>query len=381
MNYPAIAVVRMDSTRSETATATANVNIALIKYWGKADESLIIPNTSSLSLTLDGLATTTRVEFLSNAEEREHGVVAADPGSGCTDMPGDMFRDMLSINGVEQQGRSLQRVSRFLDIVRLMAGISSPARVVSNNTVPYAAGLASSSSAFAALAGAAAAAAGLGLTPRELSRLARRGSGSACRSIFGGLVQWHAGNDDESSYAEQVDPNPGLAVIVILISDQQKALSSREAMRRTVTTSPLYAAWVESSHDDLHEALQAVEHHDLEKLGAVCEANALGMHATMMASRPAVTYWLPATLAAYRTVVDMRAAGFHAWATVDAGANVKVLTSTGDASSVAAELRERLGGVAVAVHSVGSGMIVTRGWMDTGGSYGCVQDDDGSRDR
>ena len=320
------------------ATATANANIALIKYWGKADEQLIIPTTSSLSLTLEGLSTTTTVEFM--------------------DAAGRSSADTLSIDGIERHGSALERVSRFLDLVRELAEVDAPARVTSDNTVPYAAGLASSSSAFAALAAAASAAAGLDLTQRELSRLARRGSGSACRSVFGGLTLWHAGHDDETSYAEQIDPDPGLSVVVILISELSKALSSREAMRRTIDTSPLYPAWVRNSGDDLHEALTAVASHDIERLGAVCEANALGMHAAMMASRPAVIYWLPETLRAYLVVRQLRDEGYPAWATIDAGANVKVLTTTGQAGSVAAALTERLDGVRVEIHHPGSGVSV-----------------------
>ena len=325
---------------SNRATATANANIALIKYWGKADEQLIIPTTSSLSLTLEGLSTTTTVEFM-----------GADRGASA---------DTLSIDGVERHGPALQRVSMFLDLVRELAEIDAPARVTSNNTVPYAAGLASSSSAFAALAAAASAAAGLDLTQRELSRLARRGSGSACRSIFGGLTIWHAGHDDETSYAEQIEPYPVLSIVVILISERSKALSSREAMRRTVITSPFYPAWVRNSGDDLHEALMAVASHDIERLGAACEANALGMHAAMMASRPAVIYWLPETLWAYLVVRQLRDEGYPAWATIDAGANVKVLTTSDQAQSVTAALTERLDGTRIELHHPGPGVTVTR---------------------
>ncbi|WEV41846.1 diphosphomevalonate decarboxylase [Bifidobacterium sp. ESL0682] len=238
-----------------SATAVANANIALIKYWGKADEHLIIPRASSLSLTLDGLSTRTTVEF-------------AKPDTSPAD-------DSLTIDGKPQQGSALTRVSRFLDIVRDKAGIALPARVTSANTVPFGAGLASSASAFAALAAAASKAAGLDLSPRDLSRLARRGSGSACRSVFGGLVKWNAGHDDESSYAEPVDAdNMDLAIIVVLISGEKKPISSREAMRRTIATSPLYDAWIDSCGQDLDDALAAIREGDVQRLGEITEANA-----------------------------------------------------------------------------------------------------------
>ncbi|WEV69558.1 diphosphomevalonate decarboxylase [Bifidobacterium sp. ESL0775] len=319
------------------ATAVANANIALIKYWGKADERLIIPRASSLSLTLDGLSTRTKVEFMESDSQ--------------------FIADSLTIDGQAQQGAALSRVSKFLDIVRDKAGIDSPARVTSANTVPFGAGLASSASAFAALAAAASKAAGLDLSPRDLSRLARRGSGSACRSVFGGLVKWNAGHDDESSYAEPVDcGNMDLAIIVVLISGAKKPVSSREAMRRTIATSPLYRAWIDSCGQDLDDALAAIRADDVQRLGEITEANALGMHAAMMASRPAVFYWLPQTVAALNAVASIRETGLGAWSTMDAGPNVKVLTDGRDAEHVADELRNRLPDCEIAVHRPGSGV-------------------------
>ncbi|WEV75220.1 diphosphomevalonate decarboxylase [Bifidobacterium sp. ESL0800] len=331
---------------SKKATAVANANIALIKYWGKADERLIIPRASSLSLTLEGLSTWTTVEF-------------GRPGTQPDDQPGGQtITDCLTIDGKVQLGSSLTRVSKFLDIVRQKAGIGLPARVTSANTVPFGAGLASSASAFAALAAAASKAAGLDLTPRELSRLARRGSGSACRSIFGGLVKWNAGHDDESSYAEPVDSGDmDLAIIVVLISSAKKPISSREAMRRTIATSPLYDAWIDSCGKDLDDALSAIASGDVQHLGEITEANALGMHAAMMASRPSVFYWLPQTVAALNSVAAIRRdAGLGAWSTMDAGPNVKVLTVGRDAERVADELRNRLPGCEIAVHRPGAGV-------------------------
>lgn len=352
--------VGADVANPRVATASANANIALIKYWGKADEELIIPRASSLSLTLDGLTSRTTVEFFDKVDGEEDADVAGGSGSGvdCRESY-DYIKsaDSLTIDDVPQQGKALDRVSRFLDIVRAQSGLHLPARVVSHNTVPFGAGLASSASAFAALAAAASKAAGMDLSPRDLSRLARRGSGSACRSVFGGLVQWHAGHDDETSYAEPVDMGSlDLAVIVVLVSSDLKPVSSREAMRRTVATSPLYPAWVESCAVDLDEALNAIRQGDLERLGAITEANALGMHAAMMASRPAVLYWLPDTVAVLRAVDGIRDSGLGAWSTMDAGPNVKVLADARDARAVAAALRERVPQCEVEIHRPGSGV-------------------------
>ena len=325
-----------------SAVATANANIALIKYWGKRDEKLILPYTSSLSLTLSDLYTQTAVNFSD-----------------------DFSEDSVTLDGENLLPGSTTfcRVVSMLDLVREKAGISTKARVVSRNHVPTAAGLASSASGFAALCASAAFAAGLKLTPRELSRLARRGSGSACRSIFGGLVIWHAGEDDETSYAEPIaeltaDPiaesivepesqasapkNLNLAMIVVTLDEHKKAISSREAMRRTVETSPAYMPWVEQSKLDLAEALGAIRAADLEKLGEVVERNALGMHETMHKAAPPVNYFTDKTYAVLRAVRAMRECGWPVWATMDAGPNVKVLTDGDLAERAAEELRGRV---------------------------------------
>jgi len=329
------------SLKTASATASANTNIALIKYWGKADESLMIPTTSSLSLTLDDTWTTTTVSF--------------DGGTGDT--------DAVSINGSAPSGTALTRVSGFLDLVRERSGITQRANVTSISTVPLAAGLASSAAGFAALAAAASRAAGMDLDGRALSRLARRGSGSAARSVFGGLVLWNAGDDDATSYAEPVQDAIGhtasdldLAMVVVVLSGGRKTISSTKAMRQTMTASPLYPAWVEASRQDLRDALEAVRCGDLARLGKVAEANALGMHASMMAARPAIMYWLPRTIEVLHVIGEMRQDGLPAWATIDAGPNVKVLTQASSAEQVAAALRERVPGAEVSVRRPGAGV-------------------------
>ncbi len=322
-----------------TATASANTNIALIKYWGKVDEVQAIPATSSLSLTLGGTRTTTTVSF--------------DGGDGAA--------DSVTINGSSSSGAELARVSRFLDLVRSRSGITAAATVTSRASVPLAAGLASSAAGFAALAAAASRAAGMDLDDRELSRLARRGSGSATRSIFGGLVWWNAGHDDASSYAEPVACEMDLAMVVVVLSKSDKPISSTRGMRATMSTSPLFPAWVEASGKDLQVALEAVRAGDLERLGEVVEGNALGMHATMMAARPGIIYWLPQTVAALHGIRAMRQEGLPVWATIDAGPNVKILTEGARAEEVAAALRDRLPAAAVSVRRPGGGARIEDG--------------------
>ena len=301
----------------------------------------MIPTTSSLSLTLDETWTTTTVSF--------------DGGNGDA--------DAVRINGSAPGGTALARVTRFLDLVRERSGVTQRASVTSTSTVPLAAGLASSAAGFAALAAAASRAAGRDLDGRALSRLARRGSGSAARSVFGGLVLWNAGDDDATSYAEPIEEPAGdtasgldLAMVVVVLSDGRKTVSSTRAMKQTMTASPLYPAWVEASREDLRTALEAVRSGDLARLGEVAEANALGMHASMMAARPAIMYWLPRTIEALHAIRALRQDGLPAWATIDAGPNVKVLTRGSDAERVASTLRERIPGVAVSVRRPGAGV-------------------------
>ena len=311
------------------ATATAHANIALVKYWGKRDGALMLPATSSLSLTLDAFLTTTRVEL-------------AEAGAG---------GDTVSLDGEPLTGAALTKVSRFLELVRAMAApemAALSATVTSTNTVPTAAGLASSASGFAALAGAAAAAFGLDLSPRDLSRLARRGSGSASRSVFGDFVIWHAGDltsperGDLTSFAQPLPAAPDLdvAMAVVVLNAGPKSIGSREAMAHTVATSPYFPAWVEHTDDDVAEAADAIAVGDLPRLGEIAEASALRMHATMLAARPAVRYLAPASLEVLDVVAALRASGTGAWATMDAGPNVKVLCARSDLAAVTAALSD-----------------------------------------
>ncbi|GCB50867.1 diphosphomevalonate decarboxylase [Streptomyces sp. NL15-2K] len=323
-----------------SATAVAHPNIALIKYWGKRDEHLVLPWTDSLSMTLDIFPTTTRVRL---APEAEH--------------------DEVTLDGVPVAGEARRRVVAFLELVRERAGLPQRAVVETENTVPTGAGLASSASGFAALAVAAASTYGLDLDATALSRLARRGSGSASRSIFGGFALWHAGrhtgtatDTDLSSYAEPV-PAGGLdpALVIAVVDAGPKAVPSREAMRRTVETSPLYRPWAASSKDDLVGMREALRRADLDAVGEVAERNALGMHATMLAARPAVRYLSAATLTVLDSVLRLRRDGTPAYATMDAGPNVKVLCRRADAERVAEAVRGTVPGCSVHIAGPGPG--------------------------
>ncbi|MCP4808504.1 MAG: diphosphomevalonate decarboxylase [Proteobacteria bacterium] len=296
------------------ATAIAHPNIALIKYWGKRDRVLNLPSTSSISLTLDTFETKTSVQL----------------GSG---------QDLLVVNGRALMGKEAERVFNHLDLV--VPG-RQKAQVVSESNFPMAAGLASSSSAFAALTVAAIAEAGLEKTPEEMSILARQGSGSACRSLWGGWVEWHRGMEEDGtdSHGKHLAPRDhwDVRMVVAVVAGGKKKISSREGMLRTMQTSPMYAAWVNSYERDMRQARQAILEQDLEALGVAMERSTLKMHSTMMTSEPPIRYWRGASVALMDAIENLRAKGIGAWWTMDAGPNVKVLCEAEDAERVAAAL-------------------------------------------
>jgi diphosphomevalonate decarboxylase len=297
------------------STAVAHPNIALVKYWGKRDRELNLPSVGSLSLTLDRFETRTRVDF---------GVEV----------------DTAIINGRTVHGEAASRIFDHLDLV---VPRRRPAQVVSENNFPTAAGLASSSSAFAALTVAAAADAGLDLTSRQLSALARRGSGSACRSLWGGFVEWRPGMAHDGSDSHGVPLAPpdhwDVAMVVVIVDSGKKSIGSRDAMIRTQTTSPMYKAWVTSYDRDLRQARQAVLDLDLEKLGTAMERSTWKMHSTALTADPSIRYIRSTSLAVIEQVEHMRSKGIGAWWTMDAGPNVKVLCEREDAENVANRLR------------------------------------------
>jgi diphosphomevalonate decarboxylase len=316
-------------------TARAHTNIALVKYWGKRDAGLNLPAVGSLSLTLDRFYTTT--------------TVAPHTGPG----------DRLVLDGAEASEGERARVSRFLDLLRGHGGGGPPVVVTSENTVPTAAGLASSASAFAALALAGARAFGLELDEAELSRLARQGSGSAARSIFGGFVLLHRGERDDGldCVAEPLPVPPALDVrlVVARCGAGRKKLGSTEAMERTARTSPFYAPWVASHPADLREGHQAVAAGQLEPLGEVMERSTLKMHATGLGAQPPFWYLAPATLAVMERVQALRQEGVPCWFTMDAGPHVKVLCRAAHAEEVAVRVAEVAGVLGLDVAAPGPG--------------------------
>jgi diphosphomevalonate decarboxylase len=304
------------------ATAVACSNIAFIKYWGNRDEKLRLPASPSLSMNLAGIETVTTVSFDSELSD-----------------------DIVLIGGEQQSGPAQARVTQHLEVIRARAGVNLRARIESQNNFAMGAGMASSASAFAALSLAGAAAAGLSLSEKQLSVLARLGSGSAARSIPGGFVELHVGvpDDPESSFAESIAPADhwGLTDVIAVVSQKQKSVGSTSG-HALARTSPLQEARLASAEQRLQRCRDAVLARNFAALADIVEADSNLMHAVMMTSSPALFYWEPITLAIMRSVRRWRTEGLPVCYTIDAGANVHCLCPSEHAAEVGRRLRDNL---------------------------------------
>ena len=298
-------------------TAIAHPNIAFIKYWGNRDDTLRLPANGSLSMNLDGLSTTTSVEFNLH-----------------------LVKDSLAINGIEIVGSALSRVQTFLDLVRERGKSSLYAEVISQNNFPTGAGIASSASAFAALALAASRAIGLNLDEADLSRLARRGSGSACRSIPAGFVEWYAADTDDDSYAKSIAPADhwDLVDCIALISDQHKAIGSTTG-HQIAGTSPLQSARVMDAPRRLDICRRAILEKDFHTFAEIVELDSNLMHSVMMTSSPPLFYWQPHSLELMTLVTTWRQEGLPVCYTLDAGANVHILCLSNTVDELQSQLK------------------------------------------
>ncbi len=287
-------------------TAIACSNIAPIKYWGKRDEKLKLPQNNSISITLDNLQTTTTVEFDPKYKE-----------------------DKFVINGTEVQANENLKLKNYVDYLRQVGKSKDPVKMHSETNFPMGAGLASSASGFAVLAVAATKALGLNFAPRELSILARRGSGSASRSLFGGFVEWAKGekSDGSDSYAVQIAPPThwDIRLLIVISSTREKSVSSTKAMRYTVETSPFYKGWLDSIDKDLEMVRHGILKKDFKLVGETAERNCLKMHALMLATTPSLLYWDQKTLHLIKNIQQWRTEGCDCYFTIDAGPNVVIL--------------------------------------------------------
>jgi diphosphomevalonate decarboxylase len=306
-------------------TAAACANIAFIKYWGNRDEKLRLPASPSLSMNLAGLEAVTTVEFVDGLEA-----------------------DAVVIGGEPQSGPARERVVAHLDLLRMRAGLRQRARVESRNNFPAGAGIASSAAAFAALTLAGAQAAGLTLSERELTVLARQGSGSAARSIPTGFVELlaPAGPDATSgdAYAQSVAPPDhwDLVDVIAVVSQRHKAVSSSSG-HALARTSPLQEARVASASDRLARCCDALLTRNFPLLADLVEQDSNLMHAVMMTSTPPLFYWEPITLAIMKSVRRWRAEdSLPVCYSIDAGPNVHCLCTADAAAEVERRLRDNL---------------------------------------
>ncbi len=298
-------------------TAIAPSNIAFIKYWGRKNEELRLPENGSISMNLSNLLTTTTVEF----NETLH-------------------NDDITIDGKNDEKESA-RVSKHLDRVRKIAGVNVFAKVVSQNNFPSGTGLSSSASGFAALTVAAAAAASLNLSEAELSILARLGSGSSCRSIPDGFVEWLDGDTNETSYAVSLYPASywDIADVVVVASNEKKKISTSEG-QKLFKTSPFFETRLQNIHSKSDNLKKYLEEKNFTKFGELIEQEALELHSIMLTSTPSLIYLLPNTIRIMHEVKNMRDRGIEVYFTLNTGQDVHLLCESKNSQIVAEELKK-----------------------------------------
>ena len=319
----------------QKATAVSCANIAFIKYWGNRDHHLRVPLNDSLSMNLAAATTTTSVAFDAKLEH-----------------------DRVVINGGELEAASpaATRVVAHLDRLRARAKLEAKARVESNNNFPAGAGIASSASAFAALTLAATHAAALELSERELSILARQGSGSAARSIPPGFVEWLTSWDANNSYAASIAPAEhwDLRDVIAIVSAEEKKIGSTEG-HRLASTSLFLPERLNALPTRFHHVRRAILAKDLALLGPAIEEDAIELHLIAMTSRPPIFYWSPAMVRVIQNALQWRAEGLPVYFTLDAGPNVHLICEAKDADEVAARTKKIAEVEQVIVNAPGAG--------------------------
>ena len=299
------------------STAVAPSNIAFIKYWGKKDEALRLPENGSISMNLSSLLTTTTVEF----DEKY------------TD-------DEIVINN-EKEKLANSKAVKHLDLIRKLAGIVTKAKVVTNNNFPSGTGLSSSASGFAALTVAATNAAGLKLSEKELSIIARQGSGSACRSIPNGFVEWLDGDNSEISYAQSIHPHDhwDIVDVVGVVSTGKKEVPTTEGMK-LVGSSPFFSVRKSHMKEKIKLCKELLLKKDFTKFGELIEAEALEMHAVMLTSTPSLIYWTSGTLQIMKLTKKWRSSGLEVYFTINTGQDIHLITQGKDVDRLQKELEE-----------------------------------------
>ncbi len=290
----------------QTGIGQASINIALSKYWGKRNVELNLPTNSSLSISLPSLGTVTKIELINTKPNAKQDKI------------------FLNAKQIDNNEVFAQRLSSFLNYFRT----NNFFKITTTNTVPTAAGLASSASGYAALVLALNDCFQWQLTKDKLSILARLGSGSAARSIFNGFVIWHKGQQQDGldSYAQPMDIIwQEFCIGLITVNEKAKKIGSTQGMQQTLNTCELYQAWPKKAEQDLIKIKQAIVDKNFVKLAKTAENNALSMHATMIATIPPILYWQPESVTIMHKVWQLREQGLEVYFTMDAGPNIKLM--------------------------------------------------------
>lgn len=318
------------------ATAVAPSNIAFIKYWGKKDEVLRLPENGSVSMCLSNLLTTTTVEFTSDYKE-----------------------DLVEIEG-DRGDKGRIRIRKHLDRIRKIAGISLKARVMTKNNFPTGTGLSSSASGFAALTLAGAKAAGLNLPEKELSILARQGSGSACRSIPDGFVEWLDRDTSETSYGISLFPPEHWEIcdVVAVVSKQKKDIPTTEGMR-SARSSVFLPTRILNIKDKILKIKDYIKNKNFTDFGEMTEAEALELHAIMLTSQPSLIYLMPNSILIMKLVKKWRNEGLECYFTVNTGQDIHIIVEKKNVSALCERLRKVEEVKEIIVNEVGRGARIT----------------------
>ncbi|MBI2584055.1 MAG: diphosphomevalonate decarboxylase [Candidatus Aenigmarchaeota archaeon] len=317
------------------ATAIAHPNVAVVKYWGKRDNVNFLPMNNSISLTVDSLYCKVTVEFSENYD-----------------------KDFATVNGGAPEQKVMERVLPHLNRIRKLAGIDLCARGAVETNFPIGVGLASSSAGFAALTAAACAAAGLKLNAKELSIISRQGSGSSCRSIYGGWAEWLAGTHSEDSYAVQLarENHWDIRLITAVVSKAARKVDTRGGMEIAKNTSPLYEARLKAVERDLPLVRKAIKDKDFDALGKIAEHEAMLLHATAITSTPPLVYWVPETVRIMQEVLALRSGGLETYFTFDTGANIHLICLPENEKEITLRLKEMPGVLQIHINKPGEGV-------------------------
>lgn len=297
-------------------TAQAPSNIAFVKYWGRKDEVLRLPENGSISMNLSTLLTTTTVEF------------------------GDFENDHVSFNGKIEDLEN-NRAIKHIDRIRKIANLHKKVKIITENNFPTGTGLSSSASGFAALTLAGVSAAGLKLSKKDLSILARQGSGSACRSIPDGFVEWKDGDTSEESYAESVfSPDYfEIADVIAVVSTEKKFLATSEG-QKSARSGIFFEKRLEGIPEKINKVKKLIEEKNFTEFGDLIEREALEFHSILFTSNPPLFYWTPGTVAVMKYVQGLRREGLECYFTINTGQDVHVISRNEDAEKVSEKLKE-----------------------------------------